>query len=429
MSKILSLACRITLILLCALSVGLSSFNVTSLAQDNKPRRPLPKPPSGSRGFEQTGRDASSRLIAAGATRGPLKPIAPYEGLAYDPRPFFAWAAQPGAASYHLTLREGAESSSPIVFETDVKTAQFAYSPEAPALTPGKLYSWRVSTAGVMERKQGAVATFFVLAGEDAAQVKAALEKAKLTAPKSASERLAQARIFEDFGVWYDALGIASQLVNENPNDAEAKAFYDSLVKKLKDEAAKAAAQSSSLALPLWREVKSLVGKGDEAGARVAIARNTNAAAALYRELLFDAVDSRLYANPPFSAESDRVRALLAQSDPDNAALEAKLAAWSKDRKLGEGFTNASDGIEQLLYLYISAEPDNVKNQKVVEGAKPATARELNEAALEMALELGNELGVAAAAANLAYYALQERRQPDMLPQLERAGEIWKRWE
>ena len=159
MLRILTLASRFLVIFVCAISVGISSFNFISPAQENKPRRPLPKPPSGSRGFEQTGRDASSRLIAAGATRGPLKPIAPYEGLAYNPKPFFAWAPQPGAASYHLTLREGAESSSPIVYETDVKTAQFAYPADAPALTPGKLYSWRVSTAGVMERKQGAVAT------------------------------------------------------------------------------------------------------------------------------------------------------------------------------------------------------------------------------------------------------------------------------
>jgi len=290
--RILNLACRTTLVVSAAVLLGAAGLNFTSRAQD-KARRPLPKPPSGSRGFEQTGRDASSRLIAAGATRGPLKPLAPYEGLAYDSRPFFAWAPSPGAASYHFALRDGAASSSPIVYEADVKVAQFAYPAEAPALTPGKLYSWRVSTAGVMEKKLGAVATFFLLAGEDAAQVKAALEKAKLAAPKSAADRLAQARIFEDYGVWYDALRIASELVGENPNDAEAKAFYDSLVKKLRDEAAKAASQSSSLALPLWREVKRLIAAGDEAGARLAISRNQKGARALYRELLFDAVDSR----------------------------------------------------------------------------------------------------------------------------------------
>jgi len=70
------------------------ALNNLVFAQDAQkktpPRRPLPKPATGSRGFEQAGRDASSRLIAAGATRGPLKPTAPYEGLAYNAQPLFA---------------------------------------------------------------------------------------------------------------------------------------------------------------------------------------------------------------------------------------------------------------------------------------------------------------------------------------------------
>ena len=119
MFRILTLARPFILIFVWAISLGVTGFNFNSQAQDNKPRRPLPKPPSGSRGFEQTGRDASSRLIAAGATRGPLKPIAPYEGLAYNARPFFAWAPSPGTGSYHFTLRDGTESSSLIVFEPE----------------------------------------------------------------------------------------------------------------------------------------------------------------------------------------------------------------------------------------------------------------------------------------------------------------------
>src|SRR5207253_1225398 len=181
-------------------------------------------------------------------------------------------------------------------------------------------------------------------------QVKAALEKAKLAAPKSASERLAQAHVFEDYGVWYDALRIASELVSENPNDADAKAYYDSLVKKLRDEAAKAAAQSSSLALPLWREIKPLVAAGNETAARAAIARNASAARALYRELLFEAATSRLYANSPLQF-TEQTRKLLAESDDENRALEAKFIEWSKEQNLGVGLTNAGDGIEQILYL------------------------------------------------------------------------------
>ena len=130
-SRILTGAFRISLITVWVMSFGVANTNHRAQAQDPSkkpgPRRPLPKPPTGSRGFEQGGRDSSSRLIAAGATRGPLKPIAPYEGLAYNPRPFFAWAPSPGTSSYHLTLRDGTESSSPIVYETDVKAALFTY--------------------------------------------------------------------------------------------------------------------------------------------------------------------------------------------------------------------------------------------------------------------------------------------------------------
>src|SRR5260370_23376387 len=113
----------------------LSVAFVSVVAQQKRPpRRPLQKPPTGSRGFEQGGRDASSRLIAAAATRGPLKPIAPYEGLAYNARPFFAWTPAPGSGSYHFMLRDGADSSATIVYETDVKVAQFNYPADAPTL-------------------------------------------------------------------------------------------------------------------------------------------------------------------------------------------------------------------------------------------------------------------------------------------------------
>ena len=218
--------------------LSLSLIGVNAPAQNSKgPRRPLPKPASGPRGFEQsTGRDASSRLIVAGATRGPLAPLAPLEGLAYDARPLFVWEAALGARSYHFTLREGADASGALLYEVDVTDSFLIYPPKAPALEPGKLYMWRVSTAGVLERKSGVPATLFVLAGEDAKQVRKALEKEKLLAPQSAAQRLKQARVFEQYGVWYDALRIAIETIISSPKDAEAKAYYDHLVKQLASE-------------------------------------------------------------------------------------------------------------------------------------------------------------------------------------------------
>jgi hypothetical protein len=217
----------------------------SALQAQNQPgaRRPLPKPESGSRGFEQyQGKDASTRLIAAGSTRGgdSRKPVAPLEGLAYDPHPVFKWYPLFGTKSYHFTLYEGdvyANPSAPIIYETDVTTAQLKYPETAKPLVPGKLYSWRVATPVTGRAWDvGPTVTFYVLSGADARQLKAALEKSKLLTPQTIADRLRQAHVFEEYGVWYDALRIANELADQNPNDAAAQAYYDSLVDRLEKE-------------------------------------------------------------------------------------------------------------------------------------------------------------------------------------------------
>ena len=431
MSQIFTSACR-AVVAIALVAFALTLLRPTSAArmlarpgfQDNKPRRPLPKPPTGSRGFEQGSRDASSRLIAAGATRGPLKPTAPYEGLAYDAHPFFAWTPAPGAASYHFTLRGGADSSAAIVYETDVKTAQFSYPSDAPALTPGQIYSWRISTAGVLERKQGPVATFFLLASDDATQIKTALEKAKLASPKTVAERLAQARIFEDYGVWYDALRIASELVAVDANNADAKAFYDALIKRLKDETEKASAQTSS-ALPLWQQLRPLIQKGDETAARTLIARNPDAARALYRELLFENFTERLYENPPLEF-AEAARKLLADTDDQTRALETRFNEWAKEKKLGT-FSSTGEAIEQILYLAQVAQLRDAEKD-AGKDAPPGSARELTERAFELANANDIELASASFSLSLAIYAVREKRLDDVSALVERAEPISTKW-
>src|SRR6266536_5315018 len=157
---------------------------VTSLVAQQPPpvRRPLPKPASGSRGFEKyTGQDAKSRLIAVGATRevvSPRKPLAPLEGRAYSARPFFAWQPAFGSRTYHFTLYAGdpyVEPPAKIVFEKDVAATEFTYPADAPALEPGKLYSWRVTTPSAKGKEEGPPVTFRILAGTEAAELKQAI--------------------------------------------------------------------------------------------------------------------------------------------------------------------------------------------------------------------------------------------------------------
>lgn len=390
------------------------------------PRRPLPKPPSGPRGFEQAGRDASARLIAAGATRGPLKPTAPYEGLAYSDRPYFAWTAAPGATTYQFVLRDGIDSSSAVIYEADVKEPYFSYPTAAPALAAGKLYSWRISTAGVMERKQGPAVTFFVMAGDDEAQVRKALENARLTNPQNPAERLRQARIFELFGVWYDALRIASELVQADPNNADAKTFLDSLIQQIRAASAKANSQSQLLAVSLWNELSALGPQRGNDRALAIIRRKPTGAALLYRNLLYEAVTSLLYGNPALPT-SEEIRKLLSETDNETRALEKKYEEWLKNRKLGVGFTSTGDGIEQILYL---AQVANIKTNKPEpeKDVPSGSPREFTERALELSEINGIELALASSLANLAVYAYRENRLADLEMPLARAEEIWKKW-
>lgn len=245
MPRVQSASCSLRLRLLVLALFCFAGYSTALHAQSPSPspspspaRRVLPKPPSGTRGFEKyTGGDSSQRGIAAGATRGvnPRRPIAPLEGSAYDPRPFFAWEIDPGSRTYHFTLYEGdieKDAAAKIVFQADVTALEISYPADGPALHPGTLYSWRVSTPTPSGKEDGPAARIMIMSGTEASEIKQALATAGLTSPNSTADRLDQARVFENFGVWYDALRIASQLA-QNPADKEAQAYYDALVGKL----------------------------------------------------------------------------------------------------------------------------------------------------------------------------------------------------
>ena len=147
-------------------------------------RKPLPKPTTGTRGFEKyTGKDATSRLIAVGATREvvppPRKPFAPLEGRSYSATPFFAWQAAFGSRSYHFILYDGdvlADKNAKIVYEKDVAATVQLSSRRTSARTRQALLT-RVTTPSAKEGRRATVVTFPVLAGPEAAEVKQAINR------------------------------------------------------------------------------------------------------------------------------------------------------------------------------------------------------------------------------------------------------------
>ena len=248
MSRKLKVNGRSLIMFLSSLLICFAAFAGTVRAQNSSPspspspqRRKLPKPPSGSRGFENyKGGDSSQRGIAAGATRGvsPRRPIAPLQGAAYLAKPFFAWEIEPASKAYHFTLYEGdveKNAAARIVYQRDVTALELSYPKDAPKLMPGKLYSWRVSTPTPTGKEDGPVALIKILKGAEAIEIKKALTKAGLLLPGTAADKLDQARVFENYGIWYDALRIASALA-KNPDDREAQAYYAALLDKLDAE-------------------------------------------------------------------------------------------------------------------------------------------------------------------------------------------------
>jgi len=234
---------KFSLLAMIFLSSGLTILAQTQTPTPSPtPRRPLPKPASAPRGFEQFGRGASSRLIAVGATRGPdaLEPNAPLEGLAYSAQPFFAWGLDNEAKAYRFVLYEGDVYSNPsarAIFEKEVEANELLYPKDAATLRSGVLYSWRAfripENINGEPRAGRTPTTFFVLEGKDAEEVTQALTKANLNSPQTPTDKLRRARLFEEYGVWYDALLIVSEVLAANPDDKEASAYFDSLLSKL----------------------------------------------------------------------------------------------------------------------------------------------------------------------------------------------------
>ncbi len=245
LNLMLAFALCFGLCLTCGFVVSSANSTQGNAAQTQQPRRPLPKPKSGARNFEQYAeRDASSRLIAAGATRGagiPRKPVAPMEGIALNARPFFLWEPAANTQTYKFMIYDGdvyTDAKAPVVWQTETKEPQLVYPADAPALKPGHLYSWRVAApqSDIRNGNSGSLtvgspARFFVLMDEDAQPVRQAISDAKLGAtPATLDDKLKHAQLLAEHGVWYDALHIARELVAENPQNDDAQAFYASLI-------------------------------------------------------------------------------------------------------------------------------------------------------------------------------------------------------
>jgi len=167
-------------------------------------------------GFDISPKSGKSPNQISGVSRGlgGVTLLAPTMCKAYTLTPTFFWRPDDKQWEYIFRLTQASASQKPL-YETRVMGGHFTYPDSAPALQPGATYKWSVQpTIG-----GPASASFLILGGTDRDAVTAALVRAQTSADPDA----AQAKVFMDMRVWFDALAAYSNLIERYPARAE---FY-----------------------------------------------------------------------------------------------------------------------------------------------------------------------------------------------------------
>lgn len=191
-----------------------------SSAQSNK-TQPSPAPKrirAKLDGFDLAPRPASSGgTQIGGATRGlgtPTTLLAPNEGKSYTLLPLFRWSnSNSGIKAYSFQLLDAGGQT---VYETRVNGTSFAYPADAPALKPGSSYTWKVRPSTGLLGGPAEPAQIDFLGGFYRAQIESALAKVKGAGEQKS---LAEAAVFVDHRLWYDAVQTYTELIDAHPED------------------------------------------------------------------------------------------------------------------------------------------------------------------------------------------------------------------
>jgi hypothetical protein len=171
-------------------------------------------------GFDISAKSGKSPNQIGGASRGVCGVItlhAPATGKAYTLTPTFFWAPDDRQSEYVFRLTQVSASQNRL-YETKVMGGHYTYPASAPALQPGGTYKWSVKCA-IDELMAPASASFLIVGAGDRDDVAAALARAQTSADPAA----AQAKVFMDMRVWFDALAAYCSLIDRYPAQAE---FY-----------------------------------------------------------------------------------------------------------------------------------------------------------------------------------------------------------
>lgn len=152
-----------------------------------------------------------------GAARGlgtPTTLLAPNEGKSYTLLPLFQWSnSNSGIKAYNFQLLD---AGGQVVYEARVNGTSFTYPADAPALKPGSSYTWTAQPSTGLLGGPAEPVKLDVLDGSDRTQIESDLATVSGAAEQKG---LAQAAIFVDHRLWYDAVQKYTELIDAHPED------------------------------------------------------------------------------------------------------------------------------------------------------------------------------------------------------------------
>ncbi len=166
-------------------------------------------------GFDIEPKSGRATNQIGGASRdafGGLKLYAPKLGKAYSLTPTFYWSADDPTTEYTFRLSVLSAGQGQL-YETKVMGGHFTYPPDAPALMPGSTYVWQVTPINDLFGGP-ASASVLIVGGDERSAVEAAAHgKPGMSA--------ADAKVYVEKRLWYDAVAAYSSLITLEPNQPE----------------------------------------------------------------------------------------------------------------------------------------------------------------------------------------------------------------
>lgn len=181
-------------------------------AEEKRPRKRVVTDLSGFELIDSA--SVKKQPMVVGGTRGVGSPVAlaPRLGKLYAAQPAFCWRSAYKAPRFRFALFDDAAAP---LFQAEVAGTRYRYPEDAPALEPGRTYSWTVEAAGVALGSGPSAPVAFTV--ERAAE----RDLAKLAGGDGYASALARARLFTQHRLWYDAVEAYSELIARYPDRPE----------------------------------------------------------------------------------------------------------------------------------------------------------------------------------------------------------------